>query len=400
MPKPVGPVCNLDCSYCYYLEKDRIYPEKEGKLKSFTMSDEVLEHFIQQYIAAQPDQIPEVTFTWHGGEPTLAGLPYFEKIIALQKKYAKGKNIKNNIQTNGMFIDDDWAKFLHQHDWLVGLSIDGPQDLHDPLRPTKGGKGSFEGAMNAVRLFKKHQVEFNTLTVVNQLNAQHPKRVYQFLKGIGSRFMQFIPIQEVEALTTTEDLISPQFQGEVKPTKESVKPEDFGNFLITIFDQWVRQDVGRYFVQHFDIALSTYMGYPASLCIFSKYCGQAGAMEHSGDVFACDHYVYPEYKIGNITKDDLQKMIQSPQQRAFGVDKFQSLSEDCLNCQYLKMCFGECPKNRFAKTDQGEKIAYLCEGYFMFFEHISPYLKQMKELLDQQRPPAEIMNLIKKKRKK
>ncbi len=399
MPKPVGPICNLDCKYCYYLEKENIYQDKEGKLKAFMMPEDLLEQFIKSYIEAQPDELPEIVFTWHGGEPTLAGLPYFEKIIALQKKHAKHQAIKNNIQTNGMYIDEAWAKFLHDHDWLVGLSIDGPKELHDPLRPTKGGKSSFDGAMRAIQLFNRYKVEFNTLTVVNSLNGQHPLQVYRFLKAIGSRYMQFIPIQEVEA-TNNDTLVSPLYKGETAVTPESIKPEDYGKFLIAIFDEWVQQDIGRYFVQQFDVSLSSYMGYAPALCIFSKYCGTALAMEHNGDLFACDHYVYPEFKLGNIKEEKIDKMVSSPAQIKFGTDKFDSLAEDCLNCQHLKMCYGECPKNRFAKTDAGESIAYLCNGYFDFYEHITPYLARMKKLLDQQRAPAEIMYEIAKEKKK
>lgn len=390
MPKPVGPVCNLGCKYCYYLEKEQLYADKQGKRQAFTMPEPVLEQFIREYIAVQPAQLEEITFTWHGGEPTLAGLPYFRQIAALQRKHAGGRRISNQLQTNGMFIDDAWARFLAQEGWLVGISIDGPQVLHDAARPTKGGKGSFAGAMQAIELLVKHGAEFNTLTVVGSHNERYPLEVYRFLKAIGSRYMQFLPVQERHAASGFS--VHQKDKGKVTP--ESVSPQGFGNFLVTVFDEWVRKDVGRCFVQHFDLLLTQHCGYPATLCAFDKYCGTALAMEHNGDVYACDHYVYADHRLGNILDTPLRQMAYSERQAGFGLEKYDSLAQECLQCPYLRYCYGECPKHRFGQNAQGEPKAYLCASYQQFFGHALPYMEAMRQLLLQGRAPAEVMGMV------
>ncbi|MCG8474258.1 MAG: anaerobic sulfatase-maturation protein [Cytophagales bacterium] len=396
MSKPIGPICNLDCTYCYYLEKENIYDEKKGTPSKFRMDEKTLEIFIRKYIEEQPKEAGKVLFTWHGGEPTLMGLDYFKTIASLQKKYAGGRQIENSLQTNGVTINDEWARFFAEENWLVGLSIDGPQEFHDAYRPNKGGKGTFDQVMRAVKLFQKHGTPYNTLTVVNDRNVRHPKRVYEFLKNVGSTFMQFLPVQEIMAVAPDAplQLVHPDYKHESRVTKESVDPEAFGDFLIGVFNEWVQRDVGSVFVQHFDVALEAWCGFRPSLCIFAPTCGDALAMEHNGDVYSCDHYVYPEYKIGNILEEDFQDFIKSVKQERFGLDKEQSLPLQCRDCKYLMACNGECPKHRFGTSRDGEKIAYLCKGYYKYFQHIEPYMEVMAKLLHMERPPAEIMGMI------
>ena len=329
MTKPIGPICNLDCKYCFYLEKENLYPGTA----SWAMKLDLLERYIRQYIQAQPTE--SVSFAWQGGEPTLLGVDFFRRAVALQAQYAGGKTIHNALQTNGTLLDDHWAEFLAEHRFLVGISIDGPAELHDFYRVDKGGAPTFHKVMRGLAVLKKHKVDFNTLTVVNRHNSAHPLRVYRFLKEIGSGFMQFIPIVERKTGAPRADglvLIQPSFAGAAEVTDWSVEPRAYGEFLARIFDEWVRRDVGRYFVQHFDVALESWMGLPASLCVFSPTCGSALAMEHTGDVYSCDHFVYPEHKLGNIAETDLEVMVQSAQQQAFGNHKLDSLPRMCREC--------------------------------------------------------------------
>jgi uncharacterized protein len=395
MTKPVGPLCNLDCHYCFYLEKEKLYPDAHG----FRMNDAVLEKYIREYIAAQP--VSHVSFAWQGGEPTLMGVDYFRRVVELQQKYANGKIIDNSFQTNGVLLNDEWAGFLAANKFLVGLSIDGPEKIHDTYRRRKGGKGSFRQVINGLSYLKKHGVEFNTLTVVNRKNARYPLEVYRFLKEIGSTYMQFIPVVE-RATKTTDDsnlkLIAPGFNGDSQVTDWSVIPEDFGRFLSTIFDEWVRADVGRYFVQIFDVALEAWYGLPPSLCIFREECGSALAMEHNGDLYSCDHFVYPENKLGNIMSHRMADMIESPQQVRFGKEKYVSLPRYCRDCRVSFICNGECPKHRFLTTPDGEGgLNYLCAGYLHFFTHIDPYMRYMAGQLRNRQAPANVMNWVREK---
>ncbi|BDD07373.1 anaerobic sulfatase maturase [Aureibacter tunicatorum] len=401
LAKTIGPVCNLDCDYCYYLEKENIYAENK-KAVQFKMPESTLELYIKKYLEDQPAEAKEVLFTWHGGEPTLMGLAYYERIVELQNKHNKAsKKISNSLQTNGVLINDNWARFFAKENWLIGLSIDGPEDLHNAYRPNKGGKGSFSKVMNAVNLFKKHEVRFNTLTVIHDKNVKHPKRVYEFLKGIGSSFLQFLPVQEqiAEDENETLPLVHQKYKKKTYITKESVAPVDYGNFLIGVFDLWLERDVGSVFVQHFDLALEAWCGYNPNMCVFAKHCGDALAIEHNGDVYSCDHFVYPEYKLGNVNDSSFQSLLKLPAQERFGYDKYNSLPLQCRECEFRFACNGECPKNRFGVVKNGEKVAYLCEAYRMYFTHISPYMEVMKKLLDMQRPPADIMDLIAKRKK-
>ncbi len=395
MAKPAGPLCNLDCEYCFYLEKENLYPQ----ISDFRMKEVVLESFIRQQIAAQPGD--HVIFAWQGGEPTLLGVDFFRKVIELQQKYGAGRNIDNTFQTNGVLLNDEWCSFFKENNFLIGLSIDGPEEFHNRYRLTKGRKGSFKKVMAGLDCLKKHGVEFNTLTVVQKHNSQQPLVIYHFLKEIGSGFMQFIPIAERAAETQTADglnLISPDSRFNARVTEWSVQPKQFGVFLTSIFDKWVRNDAGKYYVQIFDIALEAWFGRDPSLCIFRQTCGSAMAMEHNGDLYSCDHYVYPENKLGNILREDLLSLAGSDQQRKFGLDKLDTLPEFCINCGVRFICNGECPKHRFIKTPDGQNgLNYLCAGYKHFFKHIGPYMEFMANELRHNRPPANVMHWVKEK---
>jgi uncharacterized protein len=395
MTKPIGPICNLDCKYCFYLEKERLFPRNEN----FKMSDEVLETYIRQYIAAQ--QTPEVSFAWQGGEPTLLGVGFFRKVVELQRRHAGGKRISNALQTNGTLLDDEWCEFLAAERFLVGLSIDGPARLHNAYRVDKKGRDTYDDVLRGLRLLKKHRVEFNTLTVVNRANARHPLEVYRFLRDIGSGFIQFIPLVErmadAEAAKLGLDLAVPPRVDEedarrMPVTEWSVEPRQYGDFLCTIFDEWVRRDVGRTFVQIFDVTLGNWVGQKGGLCVFSETCGRALAMEHNGDVYSCDHYVYPQYRLGNILNASLGELVSSEFQQQFGRDKSATLPRYCRECEVRHLCHGECPKHRFIRTPDGEPgLNYLCRAYKMFFNHSAPAMRRMVELLRAGRAPAEIM---------
>jgi uncharacterized protein len=390
--KPIGPICNLDCKYCFYLEKEKLYPQRT-RVADWAIDDAVLESFIRQYIESQP--LPEVTFTWQGGEPTLLGVEFFENVLRLQRQYACDKQIRNTFQTNGVLLDDRWCELLAANRFLVGLSIDGPRALHDKYRVDRGGAPSFDKVVRGIESLKKHSVEFNTLTVVQRDNSRHPLEVYHFLKEIGSGFMQFIPVVERVATSGGEDglvLISPDSAATAKVTEWSVDARQYGKFLCAIFDEWVRHDVGRIFVQLFDVSLEAWVGVPSSLCVFNPTCGDALAMEHNGDVYSCDHYVYPRNRLGNVLESSLGAMVQSPQQRAFGNAKYDTLPAYCRNCDYLRACYGECPKHRFIKTPDGEPgLNYLCAAYKKFYSHVDPYMAFMAGELAQQRPPENVM---------
>ncbi len=389
MAKPIGPVCNLDCTYCFYLEKENLYPGKHD----WAMSDDVLESYIRQYIEAQA--VPTVTFAWQGGEPTLLGVDFFRKVVAFEQKYANGKQIGNAFQTNGVLLNDAWADFFVENRFLIGLSIDGPRELHDRYRVNKGGKPTFDSVMAAIGCLKKHSVDFNTLTVVNRTNSRHPLEVYEFLREAGSGFMQFIPIVERVTGAPAADglhLIGPNWKNSAEVSDWSVEPLQFGKFLCTIFDEWVRKDVGRQFVQIFDVALESWYGVPQSLCVFRETCGDALALEHNGDLYSCDHFVYPENKLGNIMEAPLASLVGTSQQRTFGTEKRDSLPRYCRECEVRFACNGECPKHRFLTTPDGEPgLNYLCAGYKLFFNHIDPYMKFMAAELQNQRAPANVM---------
>jgi len=389
MTKPNGPVCNLNCTYCYYLEKKKLYP----KTGNFMMSDELLELFIRQYIESQ--DVPVVNFVWQGGEPTLLGIDFFRKAVALQHKYGHGKKIENAFQTNGTLIHADWCKFLNDNNFLVGISIDGTREMHDKHRTNVAGMPSFDRVVESINLFQKYKVEFNTLTVIQRHNSQYPLEVYRFLKSIGSGFIQFIPIVERINRNAGDDdlkLVDHEYQAAAEVTEWSVRPEDYGKFLITIFDEWVRNDVGKVFVQLFDVTLGNWAGESPGLCVFSETCGNAMVLEHNGDIYSCDHFVYPHHKLGNIQTTNIRVMAQSARQKAFGQNKLLKLPAFCINCDYRFACHGECPKHRFETTPDGERgLNYLCKAYKMFFSYIHPYMQFMGDELGAKRAPANVM---------
>ena len=391
MTKPIGPICNLECKYCFYLEKESLYPTTSR----WQMSPEVLERYIQQYIAAQPHN--EVHFAWQGGEPTLLGVDFFRAVVALQARHANGKSIHNALQTNATLIDNQWASFFAEHSFLVGVSIDGPRELHDHYRVDKGNASTFDRVLRGIARLREHSVDFNTLTVVNRQNSQHPLDVYRFLKDIGSGFMQFIPVVERQSAAPASNgltLIQPHSAAPASVTDWSVEPHVYGNFLIQIFDEWVRHDVARTFVQLFDVALESWLGLDASLCVFRETCGSALAMEHNGDLYSCDHYVYPENLLGNVKTTALEQMANSPAQQKFGLDKRDSLPRMCRECDVRFACNGECPKHRFLTAPDGELgLNYLCTGYMAFFRHIDPYMQFMAAELRAGRPPANVMRI-------
>ena len=390
MLKPAGAHCNLACKYCYYLEKNKLYPTAQRHL----MSDEMLEQFTREYIEAQT--MNQVLFTWHGGEPLLRSIDFYRKALSLQQKYAGGRRIDNVIQTNGTLLTDEWCEFFAQNHWLVGISIDGPQPDHDHYRLTAAGKPSWQKVMQGIKLLKKHGVEWNAMAVVNAYNANHPLEFYRFFKENGCQFLQFTPI--VERLTRHEDgrtLASLADKDEISLSEASVAPEQWGYFLCAIFDEWVRKDVGKIFVEIFDCTLANWMGISPGICAYSKECGHAGVMEHNGDVYSCDHFVFPEYKLGNIRDHSLIDMLYGEQQQEFSRQKHSSLPRQCKECDMEFACHGECPKNRFMKDKYGDSgLNYLCPGYYHYYQHVAPYMDYMKQELMSQRPPSNIMKVV------
>jgi len=379
MVKPHGAICNLNCQYCYYRCKEQLYPDSD-----FRMDDDVLEAFTRQYIGAQ--QVPEVTFAWQGGEPLLAGLDFFERALQLQQKYSRtGMIIRNAVQTNGVLLDDKWCRFFKKHDFLVGISIDGPHEMHDAYRVDKRGRPTLDRVMTGVEFLKKHSVDFNTLTCVHAANADYPLEVYRFLRDkVKARFMQFIPI----VLRDNET----GFQEGNTLTPHSVTGKQYGSFLKAIFDEWVRRDVGTVFVQIFDVALAAWVGESPGLCAFDETCGTAMVLEHNGDLYSCDHFVEPRYYLGNIISRDLTELVTSDQQVSFTYAKRDSLPGYCRECSVKFICHGGCPKNRILSTPDGEPgLNYLCEGYRDFFTHISPSMQYMTEELKKGRSPTGIM---------
>ena len=390
MLKPAGAHCNLACKYCYYLEKNKLYPTAQRH----QMSDEMLEQFTREYIEAQT--MNQVLFTWHGGEPLLRSIDFYRKALSLQQKYAGGRCIDNVIQTNGTLLTDEWCEFFAQNHWLVGISIDGPQPYHDHYRLTAAGKPSWQKVMQGIKLLKKHGVEWNAMAVVNAYNVNHPLEFYRFFKENGCQFLQFTPI--VERQTRHEDgrtLASLADKNEIPLSEASVAPEQWGYFLCAIFDEWVRKDVGKIFVEIFDCTLANWMGISPGICAYSKECGHAGVMEHNGDVYSCDHFVFPEYKLGNIRDHSLIDMLYGEQQQEFSRLKHSSLPRQCKECDMEFACHGECPKNRFMKDKYGDSgLNYLCPGYYHYYQHVAPYMDYMKQELKSQRPPSNIMKVV------
>lgn len=394
LAKPAGPKCNLDCKYCFYLEKES-FLEKEN---NFQMKDEVLEIFIYKYITTQ--EIPEIQFVWQGGEPTLRNLDFYRKVIFYQKKNAGNKKIINSLQTNGMFLDEEWCVFLKENNFLVGISLDGPKEIHDHYRVDKVGNPTFDRVMKSIDLLKKYKIPFNVLTCVTSYSVKKANEIYNFYKENGIDFIQFTPI--IERNPENDDTEIGLKHGNINKkenrcgiTDFSVKQGEYGKFLIEIFDIWVKQDVGRTHVMNFEWALEAWLGLPSTICIFSKECGRAIAIEHNGDLYSCDHYVYPENKIGNILEENPKELIESMKQKEFGKSKFASLPKQCMECEVRFACNGECPRHRFEKTYDGEEgLSYLCEDYKAFFYHIHPYMKVMVQLIENNLPASKVMDVI------
>jgi uncharacterized protein len=385
MAKPTGSACNLNCAYCFFLKKERLYPGSD-----FRMTDEVHEAYIRQLLEAH--QTSEVTVAWQGGEPTLMGLDFFRRSIGLQEKYQKPRTrIENTFQTNGILLNEEWCRFFHDNNFLIGLSMDGPNPLHDFYRKDKGGHGTFDRVMKAARLLQEHKVEFNILCTVNSKNADRPLEVYRFFRDeLKANYIQFIPI--VERMTENGET---GFQEGNQVTDRSVQPEQWGRFLIDIFDEWVKRDVGKTFVLNFDGALAGWLGRAGTVCIFGPTCGLGMALEHNGDLYSCDHFVEPNYYLGNILKTPMIELVASERQRKFGQDKKDRLPRFCRECEVRSICNGECPKNRFIETPDGEPgLNYLCEGYKAFFEHADKPMRIMAELLRRGRNANEVMKIL------
>jgi len=382
MIKPAGSLCNLDCHYCYYLDKAEIYHGRQPR-----MSEQVLETLTKQYV--ESNDVPEVTFNWHGGEPLVMGLDFYRKAVELQQKYAGGKIVHNTLQTNGTLVTPEWADFFRENNFLIGISIDGPADIHDKFRKDKGGQNTFDKVMRGVNLLRQRGVQFNTMTTVNKASEGRGAEVYRFLKSIGSRYMQFMPVVEhvmypVDSQGRMQKkarpyIVSPETPGAYL-ARWSVSSQGFGRFMCDIFDEWWRYDVGRYFVNIFDATLAGYCGAQPGSCAYAATCGGNLVVEHNGDVYPCDHFVYPEYFSGNIGSVPLRQIASSDMQRSFGLNKRNTLPSKCISCKYVNVCHGECPKHRFSKTDNGDTgLSTLCSGYYMFFEHTAPYMLQMRD---------------------
>jgi len=436
MAKPAGSRCNLACEYCYYLEKEHLYASEPAATRGL-MTDETLERFIRQYLESQTQ--PEVLFTWHGGEPLLRPLSFYRKALKLQRQYARGRHIDNALQTNGTLLTDEWCRFFREHNWLIGISIDGPEHLHDAYRRARGGQSSFRRVMRGIELLQKHGVEWNVMGVVNNLNADHALEVYDFYKSIGARYIQFTPIVErmqqhpdgrhlaapipigqldnlpldnlpLDNLASktlpshplpSHPLPSSPFPSDVCPppasqlSTSSVSPAAFARFACEMFDEWVRRDVGTVYVQLFDATLACWMGVAPGVCSMAETCGHAAVMEANGDVYSCDHFVFPEYLLGNIHDQTLTAMMYSPRQQTFGRAKRDALPRQCRQCPWLFACNGGCPKDRFVISADGEPgLNYLCEGYRLFFSHVAPAMDFMRGELLHQRPPANVMQWI------
>ena len=381
MIKPVGSLCNLRCRYCYYLDKADIYGGKEPR-----MTYEMLETFIREYIAA--NDVPEVLFNWHGGEPLLMGLDFYRKAIQLQKKYASGKRIRNALQTNATLVTAEWADFFRENGFLIGVSLDGPKDVHDCYRAGKGGGSTSERVVKGIAELYKAGVDYNIMATVNRKSEGRGLEIYQFLKGAGTRFIQFMPVLEH---VKDGRIVSPDEEGsQIAPW--SVSAEGFGRFLCDIFDYWVRHDVGSVFINQFDSTLAMWCGEQPGTCTFAQTCGGNSVIEHNGDLYPCDHFVYEDYRIGNVLETDLRTLMASEKQIRFGIDKRNGLPKKCVTCRWYFACHGECPKHRFNRTDSGEPgLNALCDGYNMFFSPVAPYMERMKQLLSEGRPPADIM---------
>ena len=381
MLKPAGPACNLSCRYCYYTEKAALYPGAPR-----VMGYGLLDSFTRQYIEAQPGR--QVLFTWHGGEPLLRPMSFYRRALELQRRYARGRHVDNCLQTNGTLLTDEWCSFFRDEGFLIGISIDGPRRLHDPLR-----QGSFDSVMRGIALLEKHGVEWNAMATVNSLNAPHPAEFYRFFKSIGCRYLQFTPVVERTSHAPGRLMAGGEPGGQLTP--ESVTPAAWGAFACGVFDEWVRADVGSVYVQLFDDTLACWAGVPPGVCSLAPVCGQAPALEANGDLYSCDHFVFPPYRLGNIRGESLAAMMNGARQQAFGLAKQAGLTRQCRECRWLFACNGECPRNRFATDCHGSPgHNYLCEGYRRYFAHVAPCMDFMRAELAAGRAPAGVMDWL------
>jgi len=396
--KPIGPACNLDCEYCFYLEKQALFAAGE----QYRMPDKVLSAFITHYITSQPT--PVVEFVWQGGEPTLLGIDFFKRVIDLQKQFSEVKTITNSLQTNGTLLTDEWCRFLNRHNFMVGISLDGPKEIHDRYRKDRRGQGTFDQVMRGLKLLQKHKVEYNVLACVARETAARPLEVYRFFREAGVDFIQFTPVVErlsdpqsaAQGLRFAAPAALDRREEQTDVTDWSVEPEAYGDFLIAVFEEWVRHDVGKVFVMNFEWALNAWIGNPSPVCVHAKQCGRSLVIEHNGDVYACDHCVYPQYRLGNILTDKLPRMVDKSIASQFGISKETALPRSCRECDVLTACQGGCPKHRFATTfDEQPGLHYLCDGYKKFFLHIRKYLHVMTQLLEHGEPVSLVMKALK-----
>ncbi len=387
MAKPAGATCNLACEYCYYLEKLGFYPDKNERM----MTDDLLEQFIKEYISSQTT--PDVLFTWHGGEPLMRPIAFYKRALKLQRMYANGRHIDNCIQTNGTLITEEWCRFFRKNGFLVGVSIDGEQDFHDAYRRNKSGLPSYHKVMQGLRLLNRYGVQWNAMAVVNDYNADWPLEFYRFFRDeLSCQFLQFTPIVERILHDNGSNHLACPKDAVAELAPFSISPSQWGDFLCAVFDEWVRRDVGKVFVQLFDATLANWVGQSPSVCSMGKECGHALVMEANGDVYSCDHFVFPQYKLGNIKSKTFMEMLSTPEHKEFEKLKNQSLPRQCKECKWNFACHGECPKNRFTMTKDGEPgLNYLCEGYRKFFEHVAPYMDFMANEIQNKRPPANVM---------
>lgn len=396
MTKPTGSVCNLDCEYCFYLEKELLYPDNNH----YKMSDETLELYIKQNIEAQPKSVTFYTFAWQGGEPTLMGLDFFKKAVTLQKKYANGVRCENTFQTNGLLLNDEWCSFFSKEQFLIGISLDGTSEHHDLYRKTRSGKGTHTKVISAIALLKKHNVKHNALAVIHQGNVNDPLGVYQFIRDLEINYIQFTPLVERRALESTEDgltLVHNIYVGEVQVTDWSITSGEYALFMNTVFDEWIKDDIGTVFIPTFENTLAMASGYESLSCIHAKTCGSAIVLERNGDIFSCDHFVYPEFKIGNIQKISLVDAASLTKQKKFGDDKQNNLSTECHSCRYVSLCNGGCPKHRFSISSNGKPNKnYLCDGYKNYFNHVLPRLRVIYNGLTQGWSKEKLHNEVSK----
>lgn len=388
MAKPTGSECNLNCSYCFYLEKQALYPQQQ------MMSDETLENYVRSYIACSHLQ-DEVAFTWQGGEPTLMGLDFYRKAVEFQQRYGAGRKITNSFQTNGLLITDKWCEFFVKHDFLIGLSLDGPEEIHNRLRVTRSGNPTHHRVMQALRRLQQHGVRYNILACVNRYNVRHPELVYDFLRDAGVNYIQFLPVVERQTdATSARQGLSLHGPGGTDNalTPWSVPAEDYGRFLLSVFKRWFKRDVGTVFVMNIEWAFANFMNIPGAVCHHQPTCGRSVICEHNGDIYACDHYVYPHYLLGNIAEKTFAEMVDSDAQKKFGTDKLRQLPQQCRRCEVLKACWGGCPKHRFLLTKEKEPgLNYLCPGFRLFFSYLPPYFRAMAEIIASGRPASDIM---------